>query len=178
MKMNKLIPLAAFLIASSALAQGPGAWRQRTGAANLDALKQYLNLTDAQLDQLRAVRREAAQSARPEARQIQEKARALREEMQSANPDQAKVGRLTVELKQLREQLRAGRSDVSEKARAILTPDQQAKLKALEEARKLAPAMRQATALGLLDPPEPLPAGALAGPMGRRAFGRTQGARR
>lgn len=75
--------------------------------------------------------------------------------MQASNPDAAKVGQLTVELKQLREKALAERLGFSDKARAVLTADQQAKLKALEEAAKLGTAARQAAAVGLITPPLP-----------------------
>lgn len=121
------------------------------------ALKDYLGLTDAQVEQIRTLRRDQAQEVQPEMQAVRTKAQELRKEMQSSAPDAAKVGQLTVELKQLREKAMAGRSGFSDKARAVLTADQQAKLKALEEAAKLAPAARQAAAMGLIAPP-PRPA--------------------
>jgi Spy/CpxP family protein refolding chaperone len=159
------------------MAQGPGAMAQRQrarAAVNADALKQYLNLTDSQVEQLRTARKDLAQANKPVLDQIREKAQALRQEMKSDKPDSTKVGQLTVELKALREQIRTSRDGLGAKTRAILSPEQQAKLKNLEEAQKLAPAIRQAVALGLIDAPEGAPA---ARAMLRRAFGRARAGR-
>jgi Spy/CpxP family protein refolding chaperone len=117
------------------------------------ALKDYLGLSDAQLEQMRTLRRDQAQEVRPEMQAVRAKAQELRTEMQAPSPNAAKVGQLTVELKQLREKAMAERSGFSDKARAVLNADQQAKLKALEDAAKLAPAARQAAAMGLIAPP-------------------------
>jgi len=164
--MRKLV-ISMVLCSGLLLAQGPMgrrgglgprgvvAERQAAGQAmaGAGALKDYLGLTDAQMEQMRTLRREQAEQVRPEAQAVQAKAQELRKEMQSSTPDAAKVGQLTVELKQLREKAIAERSGFSDKARAVLTPDQKAKLQALEEAAKLAPAARQAAAMGLITPP-------------------------
>jgi Spy/CpxP family protein refolding chaperone len=88
------------------------------------------------------------------AEQMRGKSQALRDAMTAPNPDPAQVGQMMVELKGLREQMRAARSGLNEKALAVLTPDQKTKLTTLSEANKAAPAARQAMALGLLAPPE------------------------
>jgi len=100
-------------------------------------------------------------------------AQALRDLTQSANPDAAAVGKQTLAVKSLREQIAAARQDWDTKAAAILTPDQTAKLKDLEAALKLMPAARQAQAFGLIAGSDGA-AGAGAGPMGRFAGQRAQ----
>lgn len=140
------------------------------GTAQLDALKQNLGLTDQQVDQLRTLRKEQMQSLRPQAEKMRENRRALAEAMKSANPDANQVGQLMVEQRKLAESLRAAHKDRGAGALAILTPEQQAKLKALQDAQALMPAARQATALGLIAPP------AGEGPAGMRPpGGRRQG---
>ena len=164
--MRKLV-FSMILCSGLLLAQGPmgrrgamtprGVAPQRQAAgqamAGVAALKEYLGLTDAQMEQMRTLRRDQAEQVRPDAQAVRAKAQELRKEMQSSAPDPAKVGQLTVELKQLREKAMAERSGFGDKVRAVLTADQQAKLKALEEAAKLAPAARQAAAMGLIAPP-------------------------
>ena len=164
--MWKLV-ISMVLCSGLLLAQGPmgrrggpgprgfAAERQAAGQAmaGAGALKDYLGLTDAQVEQIRTLRREQAQEVRPEAQAVRALAQELRKEMQSSTPDAAKVGQFTVELKQLREKAIAERSGFGDKARAVLTADQQAKLRSLEEAAKLAPAARQAAAMGLIAPP-------------------------
>lgn len=164
--MRNLIVLTVAL-ATTMLAQPPGP-RQGFGAgvppadrpaAQMTALKDYLGLTDSQVTALREARVKQAEANKPVLDQIRTKTEALRTEMQKANPDASVVGALQVEIKKLREQLRESRQGVSPDALAVLTPDQQTKLKALEEARKLFPAAAQAGAVGLIAAPEP-PAGA------------------
>lgn len=117
------------------------------------ALKEFLGLTDAQVQQLIDLRKSVPEAMKPFAEQLREKAAALREEMQKTNPDPAKVGQLTVEMKQIRERMRAEHQKFDDQAKALLTPDQKAKLAELEAAMKLAPAIRQGVALGLLEGP-------------------------
>jgi Spy/CpxP family protein refolding chaperone len=143
--------LGAGLIAGLGVAQprraglGPG---RDVGAG---ALKEYLGLSDAQVQQIREIAKQQAEGVKPIADQMREKANALREEMKKESPDQAKVGQLSVDLKNLREQMKSKRAARGDSISAILTPEQRTKLKALEEAAKLGPAVRQAAALGLID---------------------------
>jgi periplasmic protein CpxP/Spy len=166
--MKKLI-LAIALTVGLALAQGPGGGVGRGaagfgpggGGGNLDAAKSALGLTDAQISQLKELRTAQFEAMRPTMEQARAKQQELRQLMQSSNPDSAAVGKLMVETKALREQVKQARNDREAKALAILTPDQKTKLQTLQEAQKLMPAVREATALGLLDVPEP-GAGAMA----------------
>lgn len=132
-------------------------------AANADALKQYLSLTDAQVQQLKDLRRQQAESQRPTLEQIRDKRQQLAQAVRAASPDSALIGQLTVDIKNLSESLRSARTDLAAKAHNVLTPDQNTKLAALQEAQKLMPAAGQATALGLLVPP----AGAAGAGMGQ-----------
>jgi Spy/CpxP family protein refolding chaperone len=76
------IALAAALSASTLLAQ-PGPGRGPRGEANVDALKQVLELTDQQVTDLKAARKTFAESElRPIMQQSHEKREALRAEMQ------------------------------------------------------------------------------------------------
>jgi Spy/CpxP family protein refolding chaperone len=145
---NRLL-IVGILGAGLVFAQ-PGGRREGRGGA--DALKQTLNLTDAQVQQIREITRQQMEGVKPIAQQMREKGAALREEMKKGSPDQAKVGQLSVDLKDLREQLKSKRAARGDSISAVLTPEQRDKLKTLEEAAKLGPAVRQAAALGLIDP--------------------------
>lgn len=161
----KRLSVMVVALAGVLLAQGPGGPEFRRNnmapraqrmvmAANADALKQYLSLTDAQVTQLKDLRRQEAESLRPTMEQIRSKRQQLGEAVRAQSPDSALIGQLTVDIKNLTASLKSARTDLSAKAQAVLTPDQKTKLAALDEARKLMPAAGQATALGLLAPLE------------------------
>src|SRR5262245_60961559 len=130
--------LTLCLVAGTLMAQGPGgpgvrrAWAGQPGrpgmAANSDALKEALGLSDAQVQQLRDLRKQQFEAARPSFEQAREKRQQLAEAMRAENPDPTKVGQLMVELKRLRQSGGGLRDDLQAKARAILTPEQQTKL--------------------------------------------------
>ncbi len=151
MKYLAMLPLAAL---SLALAQSPPRAAAPGRVGGLAELKAYLNLDDAQIQQMNQARRQALQDARPVATQLAQAQRELREMLQSPNPDPAAVGKKTLEVKSLREQLRTSRQAVTQAVLNVLTADQRTKLANLEEAAKLAPAARQAMLLGLIERPE------------------------
>ncbi|HEY3443303.1 MAG TPA: Spy/CpxP family protein refolding chaperone [Paludibaculum sp.] len=188
---NRLI-LTLALAAGTLLAQGPGGpgmgrgmmggpggpfagGMQGRGAAlgNADALKTALGLTDAQVQQLRDLRTQQAEAAKPVMEQIRTKRQALAEAMKATSPDSVLIGQLMVDIRKLTDSLKSARADREAKALAILTPEQKTKLTALQEAQKLIPAVGQATALGLLAPPADTAAPGMGRPggMGRRAPG-------
>lgn len=141
-------------------------------APPVDALKQALNLTGAQITQLEQLQQSARGAAQPLAAQIQTRRQALNQAMQQTAPDPLTVGRLMVEIKGLGEQIRLNGEKFRLQALALLTADQKAKLKTLEDAARLQPAIGQAVMLNLIEPPQGAagPRG-MAGPMGRRGFG-------
>ncbi|MBI4893805.1 MAG: periplasmic heavy metal sensor [Acidobacteria bacterium] len=146
-------------------AQAP---RQRmarvAGMRSMDSLKAALSLSDVQVQQLRDLRREQFQAARPSLEQMREKRRTLGELMRSENPDPGQVGQLMVESKKLRDSVKTAGADYRAKAQSLLTPDQKTKLMEMEKAGRSG-AMRQAAAAGLLAPPE-----RRAGRMGRQSY--------
>jgi Spy/CpxP family protein refolding chaperone len=166
-KMFVLVLLSGVLLAQPPVGRGFG-MKARRGAAlqreamarNMDALKDTLGLTDTQVQQLRDLRRQRAEAARPTLEQLRANRKALAEAMQAQSPDTARVGQLMVDRKKLRESLRAAGEDYRGKAQALLTPEQKAKLAGLQQAGRRAGAARQAMGLGLLEPPRG---------MGRRA---------
>jgi Spy/CpxP family protein refolding chaperone len=128
--------------------------------AGFDALKDYLGLTQEQLEQLNTVRSSTWDELQPLRREAAEKARALREAMKKDPIDSNLVTSLRADIKALRDKMEAGRDEVGTAARKVLTQEQLAKLDRLQEALKLQAAARQAIALRLIEPPEGV------GPMG------------
>jgi len=149
----------------------PGMQGRGPGLANADALKTALGLSDAQVQQLRDLRTQQADAAKPVMEQIRAKRQALAEAMKATSPDSVLIGQLMVDIRKLTDSMKAARSEREAKALAILTPDQKTKLAALQEAQKLMPAVGQATALGLLAPPPDAGPRAMPGGMARRAPG-------
>jgi Spy/CpxP family protein refolding chaperone len=162
-KPMKKLAILALTGASLLCAQNQG-FRARPAQAPAagKALQEQLQLSDQQMTQLRDLRKQQFEAMKPQLQQLRTAAQSLRDLTQSANPDAAAVGKQTLEVKNLREQIRAGREDLDKKSRAILTPQQLEKLKDLEAAMKMFAAARQAQALGLIEGP----AGDGAGPMG------------
>jgi Spy/CpxP family protein refolding chaperone len=139
--------------------------------ANLESLKNFLGLTDAQVQQLKDLRKTQSEALKPYQEQIQEKRKALAEEMQKTSPSAAVAGQLMVDIKKIREEMKAKAGDRSTAVRAVLTDAQKAKLPELEAAQKLGPAVREAAAVGLLTPPAGQAGGFGVGPGGPRARG-------
>jgi Spy/CpxP family protein refolding chaperone len=134
--------------------------RPQKSRAAFDALKDYLSLSQEQLNDLDAVRTSVRDELEPIRREAGEKARALRDAMKKDPIDPQVVSGLRAEIKALRDKMEAKQAEVGAKARKVLTAEQLSKLEQLQEALKLQAAARQAIALRLIEPPES------AGPMG------------
>ncbi len=124
-------------------------------APPVQALKQFLSLTDAQATQLTQLRREQGQAVQVIAQQIREKESALRTLLESGGADAAPVGRLVLDVNDLRIQIRETNERYQAQARQVLTATQREKLGVLIEAAKLQPAIAQAIGLNLISPPLP-----------------------
>ena len=123
---------------------------------------EFLDLSEAQLDRLRQIRKECRESLRPQAQQARELKKMVRAEMRKENPDPGLVGQYAVDGKSLRNEIQSARAGCKSETTAVLTPEQAARLEELEESLKHARVARQAAAMGLID-----------GPAGRRG-GRRQ----
>jgi Spy/CpxP family protein refolding chaperone len=148
----KRLTIVGLVGAGLLLAQPGGRGQRGPWGPRPDALKELLSLSDAQLQQIREITKKQMEDLKPIGEQMREKGQALRDEMKKETPDQARVGQLTVDLKGLREQLKSKRAARGDSISAVLTPEQREKLNKLKEAAKLGPAVRQAAALGLIDP--------------------------
>jgi Spy/CpxP family protein refolding chaperone len=132
-----------------------GARAQRpaiTAAAN------YLGLSDQQVQELTALRRDEQNALAPLRGQIGEKSKALAEARKAANPDPAVVGQLVLDLQRLRDEIRRANEDYHTKAVAVLDAGQREKLASLEKAGErdatTRAAVAGATALNLILPPQ------------------------
>lgn len=161
-----LLPLAALTV----LAQTPA----DPAAPPVTEVKAYLSLTDAQLTQLQQIGRDRAEAARSILTQIRDKRTSLAAALGATSPDPAAVGRIMVDIKNLETQVRQLAVKYHNQALTVLTADQKAKVKVLQDAANLAPAIRQAAGLNLLDPPE-RPAAPGPGGAGMRRMMRMRG---
>ncbi len=158
--------LAMTMLAGALAAQGPRGPRPM-GPPPMDELKSYLGLSDTQADQLRQANRSFRESTRPLMREMAEKRRAMRDQVDAGSAEAA--GRLAIEMDALHKQLRSKHEAAQAEATALLTADQKAKLAALEEAAGKETLTRQARAANLLAAPEGMrPGGPRPGMGGRR----------
>jgi len=97
-------------------------------------LSAYLNLTAAQKAQQKSIFQEARQSAQPVRQQLRETRESLRAAVQANNTEQ--IQQLAKTEGSELGQLMAIRSTAMAKVHQILTPEQQQKLAALEQARR------------------------------------------
>lgn len=120
-----------------------------------DELKQFVGLSDAQIEQLRAIAAEKDKAIQAAYQQIAAKQTQLNQLLQSGSTDAVLIGQLTIEIRELRKKLPLPAEPWRSRALAVLTPDQKTKLVALDQANKLAVAARQAVTFSLVDPPPP-----------------------
>jgi Spy/CpxP family protein refolding chaperone len=140
-------------------------------------VKSQLSLTDTQLQSMRSLREQQRQSMQASMEELRTKERSLRDQLKAGSTDAAALGRLMIDIEATRRRTDAARQSVREQVLSTLTADQKAYLKTLEEARKLAPAIREAEMMGLLDPPSPDVEGMMMGrpgPGGPNGFNRAR----
>ena len=159
-------PLAALLCATMLTEVPPLEAEEGRGGPRGEQLKNFLELTDEQIDQLTDLRRSSRESLMPTLQEMRQKRGELRDAMEQEAPDSALLGELSVALKALREQIKAQRDEQREQAVALLTPGQIESLESLRQAMELGPAAHQAVRMNLLEGPDrPF------GRMGRRMAG-------
>jgi hypothetical protein len=117
-------------------------------------LKAFLTLTDAQVQSLTQLRQQENTTIRAKSEEIRTKHEALRKLIESNTTDAAAVGRLMLDIEAARKSIHSEAERFQTQAVAVLNDAQKTRLKTLEDASKLQPAIRQAGALGLLNPPE------------------------
>lgn len=146
--------LAALLLSAPLLVAQTGDVRfeaVHVGMGGHESLKDYLSLSDDQIQQLRDLRREQFHQMQPSMQAMAETQRALDEALEAASPDPVVIGQLTLELRKHREAMPDARNAMRTMALGILDSNQRAKIDAIEEAMRLQPTAQQAMSLNLLD---------------------------
>jgi len=165
MTLRAVIPFVVFGVALGQAPLGspnkprvPGGPGRPMLVPDIGALKAYLNLTDAQVQQMRQAgeqaRKQAAEKVRTIHPQIRDKRLALRDLLAKGSNDPAAVGKLVLEIQALHKQVREGREGVRNSQLNVLTAEQKAKFKAIEDAAALPAATRAAIRLGLVPRPQ------------------------
>ncbi len=169
--MKKTIVLLAFVLSvGTVLAQqGPPPGGHGWGAPNLDALKTFLQLSDQQVQSIKALQTSFRDTVKPIHQQIMTKEQELHQEMAKTSPDSAVVAQLMVDVKNLRSQIKTTRAGQQPQLLALLNDGQKSSLASLQQALSLQQAAHQAAGLGLIDAPEgAFPGGPGFGRMGMR----------
>jgi hypothetical protein len=178
-----LIAAAAALLPVSAFAQmapspGPreGRVQQRLGGD----IKEVLDLTDRQFNELTDLRDSHNQKLQDFGTQLRELERQRREAM-AAGDNPTLVGSIAFQVQQLQQQIEEENKSYHEHALTILDGGQREKVEQIQEALKLAPSAGALMQFGLLDTSQ-LPGGGprgvfLGGPAGRMMMGGPDGPR-
>lgn len=146
---------------------GPRRWRRGSG---FGVLVEHLGLAEQQVADLRANQQTLREASRDLIRQIGEKSRLLREEMGQESPNAAIAGQLTVEIHDLRNQMKTLRDESRAASLLVLDESQQQRLAQLQQALSLMGVAQQAVGMNLLAGPGG-PGGPSRGFGGRRGPG-------
>lgn len=114
-------------------------------------VKSYLALSDSQLSSLNAIQNSERSAAQSLHQQIQSKRSAL-EGTLSTGSNASAAGQILLDIENLRKQITALNTTYQSQALAVLNDAQKAKLKTLEDARKLVTQIHQAESLNLIAP--------------------------
>lgn len=123
--------------------------------ASSAALKQYLGLSDTQMQALLDLQKSRAAADQAIYKQINDKQMAINSLLAAGSNDTLQIGQLTLDIFNLRKGLPTSGTQFRDPALAILTPDQKNKLPALTAALQLQQAAYQAIGLNLIDPVNP-----------------------
>ncbi len=157
--------LTAVLFAGTALAQQAPVQGTATAARpGLQALQTYLNLTDDQVTNLKAVETSLRSTIKPLFQNLVTKRQALRAENQKTTPDPTVITQLNQDIANLLSEIEVQRDAYRKQALAVLTTDQLAQLDKLTQALLLVPVGRAAVALDLISAPQGF--GGMRGPAG------------
>lgn len=143
--------LVVGLCAVSASAQAPPAV---PGIAPIvppiQLLGRYLELSQDQIERVRVLVEERRNTVRPLNDQVAEKEKALRELLESGNPDAAAVGSLVLEIHRLRKEVQSAIQKFNKDFEGMLGEEQVRKLRLLRQAARLEPVVRAARELGIV----------------------------
>jgi hypothetical protein len=124
-------------------------------------LKQYLSLTDAQLQSLQTILDNRSQAVQNIYTQISQKNQTLSQLLNSDSGTAAQLGQLLLDIRSLQKQLPLNDAPYKTQAVGVLAADQKAKLPKLAEAPQLQATAGQAGMLLLIDAPVTGPPGIL-----------------
>jgi hypothetical protein len=147
----KLITAALLALSTLAFAQAPEPPVVR--AALYDALRQFLVLSDAQMASLQQLQKDRQQAERNIYTQISERQTQLNQLLAAGSNDAATVGRLMVEINNLRKQLTTAGAPFRESAVKLLNDAQRTKLAELTRVLELQRTAGEAVSLNLIDYP-------------------------
>lgn len=116
----------------------------------LQLLGRYLELSQEQIESIRALVEMRRNTVRPLNDQIAEKEKTLRELLESGNPDAATVGKLAIEIHGLRQEIAATLQQFHKDLEGLLSEAQVRKLRLLRQAARLEPVVRAARELGIV----------------------------
>ena len=157
MKLASVIPILAATVLLAQTPPRPAAGQgAQAGRAN-EVLKTALGLSDGQIEQLTALRKEERQALQPVRQEMQQAQKALTEAMAASTSDPAAIGRLTLQLRGLRQQVQQTNQTYRDRALGLLSEEQKTKVQNLQAAmqrlERMRPAIAAATQLNLLEPP-------------------------
>jgi Spy/CpxP family protein refolding chaperone len=149
---NTTLSIAALALAGGVLLQAQPPRGGGHHSQNFTALKTYLNLTDAQVTSLHELNKSERLATQPVASDLRTKHQALEHALRAGTTDAGTLTTMTQAVQASEQKMQALRQQYQSQAVAVLTGDQQAKLKALTDAAALMPSIRQAAALHLIAP--------------------------
>lgn len=132
MKKLNLLVIAAVTLAGAATtivaAENGGPERHHRHHRMMQRLEE-VGVTDAQKEQIRSIMRESRPTMRPLVKQMIQERRALRDAIHATPVNEAAIRAQAARVAQVQADLAVRRAHVSDKVRAVLTPEQAAKLK-------------------------------------------------
>jgi Spy/CpxP family protein refolding chaperone len=157
MKLAMVIPILAATVLLAQTPQQPAAGQGAQAGRAKEALKTALGLSDPQIEQLTALRKEERQALQPVRQEMQQAQKALRDATAAGTPDPAVIGKLTLQLRGLRQQVQQTNQTYRDRALGLLDDAQKTKVQSLQQAMqrvgRLRPAIAAATQLNLLEAP-------------------------
>ena len=166
MRLLNVIPILAASVLLAQTPQQPVAAQGAQAGRAKEALKTALGLSDQQIEQLTALRKEERQALQQVRQEVQQAQKALSDAIAAGTPDPAAIGKLTLQLRELRQQVQQTNQTYRDRALGLLDDAQKTKVQNLQQAMqrvgRLRPAIGAARLLNLLEAPQGAAAGARA----------------
>ena len=185
-KLATVLAACVLLLGTSLGAQTPPPGGPPAPGNPAQAAQKILNLTDAQVQQLKDLRTSLMTSMQTLRANLQTVQQQISDLLKTSTPDPAQLGKLVLQRQTLQQELATAATTYHNNALAVLTQAQKDQVAQIEAALKLAPQAGPLDALGLLQGPGPgagpggvgpgpLRGGPGFGPLGRRGFRRGPG---